>query len=68
LLHEWSDWNQATSAPFFRGMEVWIQGFMLVKQTFNCLSHTTSPFSSGYFGDDVLFFAQAGLEPQFSKS
>jgi hypothetical protein len=22
LLHEWSDWNQATSAPFFRGMEV----------------------------------------------
>jgi hypothetical protein len=28
-------------------------GFMLAKQTLCCLSHTSSPFCSGYFGDGV---------------
>jgi hypothetical protein len=26
------------------------------------LSHTSSPFCSGYLGDGVLLFAQAGLD------
>jgi hypothetical protein len=29
---------------------VWTQGFVFAKQAFYCLSHTSSPFYSGYFG------------------
>jgi hypothetical protein len=32
---------------------VWTQGFALAKQALYCLSHTFSPFCSGYFGDRV---------------
>jgi hypothetical protein len=37
---------------------------MLPKQVLYSLSHTSSPFCSGYFGDGV----QAGLEPPYSLS
>jgi hypothetical protein len=33
---------------------VWSQGFVLVKQVLYYLSHTSSPFCSGYFRDGVL--------------
>jgi hypothetical protein len=46
---------------------------MLAKQALYCLSHTSNPFYSGYFGDGVLprlvylprlvLLAQAGLKP-----
>jgi hypothetical protein len=39
---------------FFYGTGVWTQSFMLAKQALYCLSHTSSPFCSGYFGDGVL--------------
>jgi hypothetical protein len=32
-------------------------------QVFFHKSHASSPFCSGYFGDMVLLFAQAGLKP-----
>jgi hypothetical protein len=34
---------------------LWAQGFTLAKQTLYCLSHTSSAFCSGYFGDEVLW-------------
>jgi hypothetical protein len=34
---------------FFGRTRIWIQGFMLAKQVFYHLSHTSSPFCSGYF-------------------
>jgi hypothetical protein len=42
---------------------------MLAKQVLCLLSHTSSPFCSGYFLEMVSheLFAQAGLEPQFSQ-
>jgi hypothetical protein len=50
---------------FLQGMGfstgVWPQGFMLTRQALYCLSNTTGPFCSGYFGNMVLIFAQAGL-------
>jgi hypothetical protein len=39
----------------FGGTRVWTQCFVLAKQTFYCLSHTSSPFFSGYFRDAVLW-------------
>jgi hypothetical protein len=37
-------------------------GLRPAKQVFYCLSHTSSPFCSGYFGDGVTeLFALAGL-------
>jgi hypothetical protein len=33
---------------------VWTQGSTLAKQALYCLSHTSTPFCSGYFGDGVL--------------
>jgi hypothetical protein len=39
---------------FFCGTEIWMQGFTLAKQALYWLSHTTSPFCSGYFGDGVF--------------
>jgi hypothetical protein len=37
---------------FFIGESgIWTQGFMVLKQAFYCLSHTSSPFCSGYVGD-----------------
>jgi hypothetical protein len=35
------------------GTGVWTQGFALGKQVLDCLSHSSSPFLSGYFGDGV---------------
>jgi hypothetical protein len=45
---------------FFGGGEtgIWIQGFVLAKQVFYCLSHTFSPFCPGYFGDGVSGWPQ----------
>jgi hypothetical protein len=41
----------------------WTQGFKLTTQTFYHLSHTYSPFCSGYFElGDLRLFAQAGLK------
>jgi hypothetical protein len=39
---------------FFDGTRVWTQGFVLAKQMLYCLSHSSSPFFSGYFGDKGL--------------
>jgi hypothetical protein len=36
--------------------------FTLARQVLYCLSHTSSPFPSGYCGDGVLLFAQADLD------
>jgi hypothetical protein len=35
--------------------------FVLAKQAFYCLSHTSSPFCSGYFEDGVLSNYLSGL-------
>jgi hypothetical protein len=37
----------------FGGARVGTQGFTLAKQELYLLSHTSSPFCSGYFGDGV---------------
>jgi hypothetical protein len=39
---------------FFLQDWVWTQGSTFAKQAFYCLSHTSSPFCSGYFGDGVF--------------
>jgi hypothetical protein len=41
------------------------QGFALAKQVLYCLSHSSSSFCSGYFGDGGLceLFVWADLEP-----
>jgi hypothetical protein len=47
-------WSVVPFATSFRGegsTGVWTQGFTLTKQKFYHLSHTSSPFYSGYFGD-----------------
>jgi hypothetical protein len=50
---------------FFGGTE----GFQLTKQTLRCLSHSSSPLCSEYFGDGVLRPICLGwLEPQSSWS
>jgi hypothetical protein len=46
---------------YFCVTEVCTQGFVLVRQALYGLSHVSSPFCSGYFGDTLLLFAQAGL-------
>jgi hypothetical protein len=38
---------------FFGGNGVGTQGFTLANQVLYCLSHTSSLFCSGYFGDGV---------------
>jgi hypothetical protein len=38
---------------FIYGTGVSTQGFTLAKQALYCLSHTSSTFCSGYFGDEV---------------
>jgi hypothetical protein len=35
------------------GIGIWTEDFALTKQTFYSLSHTSSPFCSGYFGDGI---------------
>jgi hypothetical protein len=40
-------------SSFFGGTGGWTQDFALAKQVLHCLSHTSSPFCSGYFGDGV---------------
>jgi hypothetical protein len=39
---------------FGNGSGVWTQGFIVTKQVLYHLSHITSPFCSGYFGDGIL--------------
>jgi hypothetical protein len=39
------------------GIGILTQGFVFATQVLYCLSHTSSPFYSGYFGDKVLLFA-----------
>jgi hypothetical protein len=46
---------------FFGGIWVLTQGFMVAKQALCCLSHTCSPFCSGYFGDGGLMNYLPGL-------
>jgi hypothetical protein len=36
------------------GAGVLTEGFMFTKQALYCLSHTSSPFCYGYFGEGVL--------------
>jgi hypothetical protein len=38
---------------FFNEIEVWTQGFTLAKQVLYHLSHASSLFCSGYFGEGV---------------
>jgi hypothetical protein len=38
------------------------QSFALARQGLYCLSHTSSPFYSGYFGDKVLLFVLPGMD------
>jgi hypothetical protein len=37
-------------------------GLAFARQALSCLSHTSSPFYSDYFGDRFLLFAQTGLD------
>jgi hypothetical protein len=69
---------QATGTWWDWGNGVWTQGFTIAKQALYCLSHSSSPFCSDYFGDGVclprlaelrffslflfFFFAALGLE------
>jgi hypothetical protein len=43
------------------GSEVLTEGFALAKQALYCLSHTSSPFCSDYFGDGGLKTYLPGL-------
>jgi hypothetical protein len=45
--------NKAYIWTFFGETWVWTQGFALAKQELYSLSHTSSPFCSDYFGDEV---------------
>jgi hypothetical protein len=45
----------------FCSIGVWTQGFVLAKQMLYHLSHTSSPFCSGYFGDGSLMNYLPGL-------
>jgi hypothetical protein len=54
---------------FFDGAGVWTQGFVFAKQELYPLSHTSSPFCFGYFGDGISqTICLVGLEPQSSWS
>jgi hypothetical protein len=55
---------------FLCGTRVLTKGFALVRQVLYHLSHTSSPFFSGYFGDGGSheLFAWAGLKLQSSQS
>jgi hypothetical protein len=44
---------------------IWTEGSELRKQALYHLSHTSSPFQSGYFGDEALLFAQISLDLDF---
>jgi hypothetical protein len=53
---------------FFGGIGVWTQGFALAKQALYYLSHTFSPFCSGYFGDGVSWAICLGCSLLISSS
>jgi hypothetical protein len=54
---------------FIGGTEVWTQGLCLQSKVLYCLSHTSSPFCSDYFGDGPHTLSLwAGLELRFSQS
>jgi hypothetical protein len=40
---------------FVCGLGIWTQDLTLTKQAVYCLSHTSSPFCSGYFGYGILW-------------
>jgi hypothetical protein len=48
--------------PFFSFW--WDWGFVLAKQVLYCLSHTSSPFCSGYFGDGLLNYLWGWPQPE----
>jgi hypothetical protein len=48
---------------FSSGTGVWTQVFMIAKQVLYCLSHTHSPYCSGYFREGSKAFAWAELKP-----
>jgi hypothetical protein len=54
---------------FFSGTRVWTQDSTLAGQVLYHLSHASSPFCSGYFGDGVCeLFAWVSLKPWSSQS
>jgi hypothetical protein len=57
---------------FFKWDWVWTQSFVLAKQVLYYLSHTSSPFYSGYFGDgsltNYLPRLASNLDPMISAS
>jgi hypothetical protein len=63
LYKEFSFWYFYISHFSFGHTRVWTHGFVLARQeALYCLSHTSRPFCSGYFGYRVSLFAQAGLD------
>jgi hypothetical protein len=44
------------------GLGFEFRAYVLAMQVLSYLSHTSSHFYSGYFGDRVSHFAQAGLD------
>jgi hypothetical protein len=50
----------------FGGTGVYTQGFALAKQVLYCLSHTFSPFCSGYFGEGGFTFCPGQSGPRSS--
>jgi hypothetical protein len=47
---------------FFGCIGILTQGFIFARQVLYCLSHVSNSFCSGYFGDRISLFAQAGLK------
>jgi hypothetical protein len=47
---------------FFVSTGILTQGFPLARQVLYLLTHSSSPLSSGYFGDSTLLLVQAGLD------
>jgi hypothetical protein len=52
----------STPPPATGGRGVWTQGFMLAKWVLCHLSHSSSLFCLGHFGDSISFYAPAGLD------
>jgi hypothetical protein len=46
----------------FCGTGIWANSFMLARQALYCLSHASSSFCSGYFGDRFSLFVLTSLD------
>jgi hypothetical protein len=57
-----SPFSKSISLFFFGSIGVWTQSFSLDNHAVDCMSHNFSPFCSGYFGDRVYIFTQAGMD------